>query len=427
MHTANAPLAATAASLIVLATALPAQEPAEAVSRLLDKIEKTTGLVADAPRTLVIDGDYSVRFENSPEPVGKGAFREHFDGKSLGRHRSDMGEMGALERGYTGDLVWEVDPGMGARVYRAHNAAAVRRYCAVVAGRSPRELYENFERIGSERIDGRAHEVLRMSAACGRHDTWYVDADGRVARVATALPAPESSPAAAGIDDLMPSVLDLSDWRKVGTAMLPHRRELKMGPATITFVCRSIKVGNKLAAATFEPPKAVAKAAAATADAAPAFGPDGKPLYQVVSRERQPVASIRVRCKSSEVSKQLAILLPEVMSHLSASGGRIAGAPFSRYHGWDKDTVELEAGIPVKKAIEENGRIKNSSLPAGKAVACWHIGPYQGLSKARAGLLGYLRSNKLQQRGGAWEIYWTDPGMVPDSSKWRTQLFAPIK
>ena len=32
-----------------------------------------------------------------------------------------------------------------------------------------------------------------------------------------------------------------------------------------------------------------------------------------------------------------------------------------------------------------------------------------------------------ERGGGAWEVYWTDPGVVPDSSKWRTQLFMPIE
>ena len=74
-----------------------------------------------------------------------------------------------------------------------------------------------------------------------------------------------------------------------------------------------------------------------------------------------------------------------------------------------------------------SGRVENSELPAGKAITCWHVGPYDQLSQAHEGLRAHLTAKKLTPRGGCWEIYWTDPGMVPDPKKWRTQLFAPIE
>jgi effector-binding domain-containing protein len=166
---------------------------------------------------------------------------------------------------------------------------------------------------------------------------------------------------------------------------------------------------------------------ASTEPTAAAFGPDGAPNFRVVEKQAQPVASIRIKCKPSEISEQLSILLPEVMAHLTATGAKMAGAPFSRYHSFGPDEIDLEAGIPVKQPIDEKGRIKNSELPAGKAVSCMHVGPYEQLSKAHEGLMQYAKQHELKQRGGQWEIYWTDPGMVPDPKKWRTELFLPIE
>ena len=56
----------------------------------------------------------------------------------------------------------------------------------------------------------------------------------------------------------------------------------------------------------------------------------------------------------------------------------------------------------------------------------WHTGPYEKLADAHKALMGYAQANKLEQKGGPWEVYWTDPGMVPDPAKWRTQLFLPV-
>jgi effector-binding domain-containing protein len=177
--------------------------------------------------------------------------------------------------------------------------------------------------------------------------------------------------------------------------------------------------------ASFAPPPAVLKAK--NKPAAKQVDAEGKPVYQVIEREAQAVASIRVQCKPSAISATLAELLPEVMAHINATGAKMAGAPFSRYHAFGPDELDLEAGIPVSKPITEKGRVKNSELPAGSTVTVWHIGPYEKLSGAHAGLQAYLAANKLKASGGPWEVYWTDPGMVPDSAKWRTQLFVLVE
>jgi effector-binding domain-containing protein len=151
------------------------------------------------------------------------------------------------------------------------------------------------------------------------------------------------------------------------------------------------------------------------------------PTYAIVERTLQPVASIRVQVKPDEISATLAVLLPEVMAHITATGAKMAGAPFSRYHTFGADSIDLEAGIPVASAITPSGRVQASELPAGKAVTAWHIGPYDQLAKAHAALKAHLESKQLRARGGPWEVYWTDPGMVRDPAKWRTQLFQPIE
>ena len=105
----------------------------------------------------------------------------------------------------------------------------------------------------------------------------------------------------------------------------------------------------------------------------------------------------------------------------------MTGPPFTRYHSIDGDTVDIEAGFPVKKAIKDSGRIKASELPAGEVAVTWHFGPYEELEKSHALLEKWMKSQSLESGGGMWEIYWTDPGIEPDPKKWRTQLIWPIK
>ncbi|HEX6811750.1 MAG TPA: GyrI-like domain-containing protein [Planctomycetota bacterium] len=416
-----------ASVLCAQAPARTARKPAEpAVEELLAKIAANRGVPAGTKdASIAFEGTFSVSFKDMPAPVMKGAFGEFFVGKDLARCTCEMGGFGAMERGIHKDAVWEVDPSLGAKVHRGDNAAAARRYFALLRGEDPRSVYQEFTKTGTQAIDGRDVTVLRMTAAEGKPDVWYVDADGNVVRVDMALPAPESADATWGISDLMDSEITFADWQKVEGGRFPMRRTQQMGPATMSYVCSKITVGASIGAAKFTPPEAVAKVK--NEPTLPAIGPDGKPTYQVIDRQLQHVASIRIKVKPAEISTQLGIVLPEVWAHLNAVSAKMAGPPFARYHTFSDTDIDLEAGIPVQKPIEAKGRIVNSELPAGKTVTCWHIGPYEKLKGAHEGLQAHLAEKKLKARGGPWEVFWTDPGMVPDPSKWKTQLFAPIE
>jgi len=105
----------------------------------------------------------------------------------------------------------------------------------------------------------------------------------------------------------------------------------------------------------------------------------------------------------------------------------MAGVPFTLYHRVDGDQIDAEAGIPVVSPIEDKGRVKASELPAGRTLMTWHSGPYDQLTGAHQKLRDHAAEQKLTPRAGPWESYWTDPGMVPDPARWKTQLFLPVE
>ena len=79
-----------------------------------------------------------------------------------------------------------------------------------------------------------------------------------------------------------------------------------------------------------------------------------------------------------------------------------------------------------KKATSE-GRVKASTLPAGRIAETWHYGRYHELPKSHNRLEKWFKDKGLTSAGGHWAVYWTDPGMEPDASKWRTQILWPVK
>ncbi len=420
---------AAAVPLLVLCAGASAQGRLDAGAKaLVEKIDAARGRSAKPEESLAVEGTLANTFEGTPSDgfVLKGTFREVSAGANRARHRIDLGDNGVMESGITDDLVWEIDPVAGAKIYTGAPALTLRRYSTLLRGAGPGELYREIARAGSQKLDGREHAVLRMTPPEGKADTWYVDAEtSRVGRIDITLPVYEGAQYVWGMDEEIETQVTFGDWKSIGGVAYSHRRAVKMGPATFTFTCTKIEPGPKLDTGSFALPESVLKLRKRPASKTTS-GPGGA-AYEIVEREAQPVASIRVKCKPNEISASLAEVYPEVMAHLASTGEKMAGVPFSRYHDMSGADIDLEAGIPVAKPFAEKGRVKNGELPAGKAVVAWHVGPYEKLAGAHQSLRAYLDAHHLKARGGPWEVYWTDPGMVPDPSKWRTQLFQPIE
>lgn len=151
--------------------------------------------------------------------------------------------------------------------------------------------------------------------------------------------------------------------------------------------------------------------------------------FKVETLESQPVITMRFKVapESAKISAKYAEAFTAVFAHVFAQGGEPIGMPFGRYHSVSNESLEIEAGVRVKKAIKGKGEIKASELPAGKVVTTIHHGPYEELGLAHQALNKWAIDHGYTPASPLWELYLTDPGQEPDQSKWQTQLFQPIK
>jgi AraC family transcriptional regulator len=131
-------------------------------------------------------------------------------------------------------------------------------------------------------------------------------------------------------------------------------------------------------------------------------------------------------CKPSEISATLGRLLPRVFASLVELGVRPVGPPFCRYTNWREDECDLEGGIIVDGLVSGFGDIEGGQIGGGPAVHTLHIGPYTELSKAYDALQQWLGENGKQSAGAPFELYLTDPGRVPDSAEWQTEIYWPV-
>ena len=143
--------------------------------------------------------------------------------------------------------------------------------------------------------------------------------------------------------------------------------------------------------------------------------------------ESQPILGIRATSTMDELSELMGSLFGEVYGYIQQCGQNPAGMPFSRYHSMDGHTVDLECGMPVASALEGTGRVQAGELYAGTVATVTHMGPYESLPQTWSALTEWMGSQGLDPAGAPWEVYVTDPGAEPDTSKWRTDIFFPVR
>lgn len=418
--------ARAATALIVAGAGALAQEGASAMdpetTALLERVDAARGRPAKPLDTLELEGTFTVAMKGQmdDQPFANGTFRDCFAADGRWRQVSTMPGLRDLERGAAGPLTWAVEPNWGAQLYDAADAAQMRRAAELQRGVGPGAGARAVKLAGREALDGRDHVIVETQRDTGP-EKWWIDAQSaRVRRIDFELPSPQDCVVMFGFPPRAPASLLLGDWIEVDGVWLARERTLQIGQLVMASRCTRLTVGEPIAAERLEPPEEVRQLAKAAVTAKGAE-------YEILERAVQPVASIRTQCRPDEISATLATLFPEVIGHVMSTGGKMAGPPFMRHHGFVGELIDLEAGIAVVKPVAEAGRVKSCELPGGRILMAWHFGPYEKLTGAHQKLAAVAAARQLVARGGPWEVYWTDPGMVPDPAKWRTQLFLPVE
>jgi effector-binding domain-containing protein len=292
------------------------------------------------------------------------------------------------------------------------------------------ELYAGARDAGEVELDGRTFRRIELTprmlvpvdprlaeTPAPPADVLLLDAQTKLpARLTVHTRGPDGGPTTAETR--------LDDWREVAGHRFPHRVELRASGFVLLLEYERYEVDVELPAGFFAPGDEVL-AAQAEEDAAGGLLRDGE-VRRMTLNER-PIASIRMKCKHDEIQKTLSVLLPEVLAHVVSTGAEKTGPPLVRYHSMPAEEIDLEAAIPVREPVEPGGRVKACALPAGEAAVTWHVGPYQELGKAYERLQAWMSEHGYEPAGAPWEEYWTDPGLEPDPSKWRTRVVWPVR
>ena len=108
---------------------------------------------------------------------------------------------------------------------------------------------------------------------------------------------------------------------------------------------------------------------------------------EITQRAAQPYAGISAWVTMAAIGS-VADRMPEIFSWLGARGIAPVGPPFFRYHVVDMERqLQVEAGVPVASAVEDDDAIRAGTLPAGRFAIMTHTGAPDTLAAATAELL----------------------------------------
>ena len=160
--------------------------------------------------------------------------------------------------------------------------------------------------------------------------------------------------------------------------------------------------------------------------------------------------TIERRKKQNYVAIRMAVPIPfgkylqpawdEVYDWMRQTEIQPSGPALIRYLTTDMSKeLDIDVGFTVDKAVKGDTRVTADFLPAGKYVTLLYTGPYKGkgIFKATVTLLEWTKANKLKwditkKKGVEWwngraEIYFSDPAIEKDPTKFKTELAFLIK
>jgi len=149
---------------------------------------------------------------------------------------------------------------------------------------------------------------------------------------------------------------------------------------------------------------------------------------QVVDLVSQPSLTILDSTTIDGIGEMLGKNYGTIMEYITKNEIAVTGFPFAVYHNWDPEgIIVIRAGVPVAEKLKGHKNIEYFELPEGKAVYAKHFGGYD-TGNTHYAIDDFMKANKIEgNEKFIWEVYVTDPFTEPDTAKWETDIYYPLK
>lgn len=139
------------------------------------------------------------------------------------------------------------------------------------------------------------------------------------------------------------------------------------------------------------------------------------------------IAAIRKNITMDKIKEELGMAYGQIIEFTYKNKLTMTGPPMAISFAFDSLHWDFEAAIPVDNEVKGTELIQVKPSYKGKAIYVVYKGPYEGSVQAYYDLEAYIKEHNLEQTGGPWEVYITDPAKEPDSTQWITEIYYPVK
>lgn len=102
--------------------------------------------------------------------------------------------------------------------------------------------------------------------------------------------------------------------------------------------------------------------------------------------------------------------------------------PMAEYTDWDEENgmCSFRTLVSVETDKAPSAPIMEDTFVGGRYMKGIHLGPYEDMKAIYEAAGAHMNEMGWMPVGGPLEVYVTDPGMEPDTSKWITEIYWPI-
>lgn len=151
------------------------------------------------------------------------------------------------------------------------------------------------------------------------------------------------------------------------------------------------------------------------------------PHLEIRRLEPEPYACIAATTTPREVGSVLHRVLPQVQEYLARNNLQPVGQPLARYYRYERDVVEMDAGIRIAAPAGGDGTVRVKELPGGDVAIGLHIGSYSTIRQTYDALAAWLEQAGRTPREAPWELYVTDATTEPDVTRRQTEIYWPVQ
>jgi hypothetical protein len=157
--------------------------------------------------------------------------------------------VGKMQEGSSGGVAWANSAMQGPRLKEGGEKAESLMRAKFNAELNWRDLYKTVETVGLETVDGKECYKVVATPKIGNPKTlWYDKNSNLMVKLSAVTETPQGD---------IQSDTALTDYRKEGDVLVPHKMSIKAGPMEIAMTVDSVQVNPEIPKNTFDVPDEV--------------------------------------------------------------------------------------------------------------------------------------------------------------------------